>query len=84
MTPQLPSIISEVPTVKGHKDSIKGPMGGPGGRTLYGTFNKPRPGLGTIKLIIYTYSLHCLRCPSPSQRRSSAEAMAKAPSDLGV
>ena len=29
-TPQLPSNIPQVPTIKGHKDSIKGPLGGPG------------------------------------------------------
>ena len=55
MTPQLPSIISEVPTIKGHKDSIKGPLRGPGGRTRYGTFNKPGP-WDDKKLIFYRFS----------------------------
>ena len=28
--PQLPSNIPQIPTIKGHKASIKGPLGGPG------------------------------------------------------
>ena len=29
-TPKLPSNIPYIPTIKGHKGSIKGPLGGPG------------------------------------------------------
>ena len=30
LDPQLPSIIPQIPAIKGHKGSIKGPLGGPG------------------------------------------------------
>ena len=29
LDPQVPSNIPQIPTIKGHKDSIKGPLGGP-------------------------------------------------------